>query len=192
MHYQSLTSQHYSPIWETHERVANAVVESIDNPSHQTATELHSALVYYESLTPNSAFFPHYWGGFLAENYCAIGDPAKALDAIERGFQFAEASDEHWSDSELYRMRGVALALRDGVGGNDEAETCLRRAIDDAFANSAKSLELRAATSLARLLHDQGRSGEARETLAPVYGWFTEGFGTPDLQDAKALLDELS
>ena len=64
--------------------------------------------------------------------------------------------------------------------------------MSDARSRSAKSLELRAATSLARLLDDQGRSGEASETLAPIYGWFTEGFDTPDLKDAKAMLDELS
>ena len=128
----------------------------------------------------------------LAENYLAVGDPANALDAIETGLELAIASEEHWTDSELLRMRGVALALRDGVGENDEAEACLRRAVDDARSRSAKSLELRAAISLARFLHDQGRSTEAHDLLSPVYGWFAEGFDTPDLQDAKALLDELS
>jgi predicted ATPase len=82
--------------------------------------------------------------------------------------------------------------MRDGVDGNNEAEDYLHRAIDNARSRSAKSFELRAAMSLARFLRDQGRSAEARETLTPVYNWFTEGFGTPDLIDARALLDELS
>ena len=180
------------PIWESQERLVNAVMESKDRPSHQTATELLGALGQFESMTRNSMMVPFYWGVHLAENYLAIGDPAKALDAIERGFKLAEESGEQWSDSDLYRMRGVALTLRDGVDGNDEAGAWLRRAVDDARSRSTKSFELRAATSLARFLRDQGRTAEARETLASVYGWFTEGFNTPDLKDAKALLDELS
>jgi predicted ATPase len=73
-----------------------------------------------------------------------------------------------------------------------EAERCFRQALDIARVQSAKSWELRSATSLARLWRDQGRRAQARDLLAPVYGWFTEGFDTADLKDAKALLDELS
>ncbi len=173
------------------DRLGNALVESMANPSERTAAELHDVLVQFESLTRNAMLFPIYWAGYLAENYCTIGDATNALEAIEKGFAFADASGEHWSDAELLRMRGVVLAQRDGVDGNDDAEACLRRAVEDARSRDAKSLQLRAATSLARLLRDQGRSAEADETLAPVYGWFTEGFDTPDLKDAKALLDEL-
>jgi predicted ATPase len=71
------------------------------------------------------------------------------------------------------------------------AEACFRRAIDVARGQGAKSSELRAATSLARLLADQGQRRQAQDRLAPIYGWFTEGFDTADLKDAKALLDEL-
>jgi adenylate cyclase len=73
-----------------------------------------------------------------------------------------------------------------------EAESCYRRAIEIARRQSAKSLELRATTSLARLLDQQGRQDEARRTLGEIYGWFTEGFGTADLKDAKMLLEDLS
>ena len=73
-----------------------------------------------------------------------------------------------------------------------EAETWLRRALDVARSQQAKSLELRAATSFARLWRDQGKRAEARDLLAPVYGWFTEGFDTPDLKEAKALLGQLN
>ena len=90
------------------------------------------------------------------------------------------------------RLRGLTLALRDGVDGNDEAEKYLRLAIEDARARQAKSFELRASMSLARFQRDQGLHTLARETLAPVCRWFTEGFDTPDLKDAKALLDELA
>jgi predicted ATPase len=76
--------------------------------------------------------------------------------------------------------------------GADQAEACLRRAIEVARAQDAKLWELRSATSLARLWADQGKRSQARDLLAPVYDWFTEGFDTPDLKDAKALLDELA
>jgi predicted ATPase len=76
-------------------------------------------------------------------------------------------------------------------GAEGEAATALHEALDTARGCEARSLELRAATSLARLWRDQGRRAQARELLAPVYGWFTEGFDTADLKDAKALLDEL-
>ena len=75
--------------------------------------------------------------------------------------------------------------------GEKEAEDCFLRAIDIARKQQAKSLELRAATSLARLWQRQGKCAEARALLAPIYGWFTEGFGTADLQEARTLLEEL-
>ena len=189
--FNALISQHKMPIWETMGRLSNAVLKSMVDPSHHTAAELHQVLLDFQSLTPNCMMFPLWWLT-LAENYLAFGDPEKALDANDRAFEFAKQSDEHWSDSEFLRVRGVALAMRDGVACNSEAETYLGRAIDDARSRSAKSFELRAAMSLARFLSDQGRAMEARDVLAPIYAWFTEGFDTPDLIDAKALLDELS
>ena len=83
------------------------------------------------------------------------------------------------------------LLLAWGSGHIGDAEECFRRALTTAHDQSARSLELRAATSLARLWRDQGKRTQAHDLLAPVYGWFTEGFETPDLKDAKALLDEL-
>jgi class 3 adenylate cyclase/tetratricopeptide (TPR) repeat protein len=190
-HFRELSSKHYSPIWTTIGMLSDAVAASMTQPTWETADALLQALEHYESLTSNAMFYPIDWASYLAENYCAIDDPEKALEAIDRGFAFADSSGEHWSDSDLFRMRGVALALRDGANGNDEAETWLRRAIEDARSRQAKSFELRAALSLSRLLRDQGRHALARETLAPVYDC-TEGFDTPDLIDAKALLDEFS
>jgi predicted ATPase len=84
------------------------------------------------------------------------------------------------------------LLLRQPVPPQAEAEACFQRALDVARLQEAKSLELRAAMSLSRLWQQQGKRAEAYELLAPVYGWFTEGFDTADLQEAKALLEELS
>jgi predicted ATPase len=190
--FRSITSQQGSPIWETVERISNALVENMRNPTHQTAAELRAALEYYESINRNGMFYPLYWGGFLADCYLSICEPESALDAIEKGLKFAEDSNENWSNAELYRMHGVALAVRDGAAAHDEAEALFRHAIKDAQTRQAKSLELRAATSLAQMMLDQDRTVEAHEILSPVYSWFTEGFDTPDLIDAKSLLDEIS
>ena len=103
---------------------------------------------------------------------------------------------EHNCEAELYRLRGDLLLKRDAQESQpkaeDEAEVSIRRAIEIARRQSAKSFELRATMSLARLLEKQGRREEARAMLADIYGRFTEGFDTADLKDAKALLDELN
>jgi predicted ATPase len=102
-----------------------------------------------------------------------------------------EQQEERWWEAEIARLRGVLLLRQPGIS-QAEAETWLRRALDIARCQEAKSLELRAAMSLCRLWQQQGKQAEARELLAPIYGWFTEGFDTADLQEAKALLEELA
>jgi predicted ATPase len=92
--------------------------------------------------------------------------------------------------AELHRLKGELLLRR--AGPTEEAEACFRQALDTARHQQAKSLELRAVTSLSRLWQQQGKRAEAHDLLAPVYGWFTEGFDTIDLQEAKALLDALA
>jgi predicted ATPase len=98
------------------------------------------------------------------------------------------ATGERMWDAELYRTHGLVLLAENN---QEESEAAFERALQVARQQQTKSFELRAATSLARLWGDQGRRAEARELLAPVYGWFTEGFDTADLKEAKALLDEL-
>ena len=102
--------------------------------------------------------------------------------------QIAERTGERWFAAELNRHKGQLL-LREGHP--EAAEELYRKALSIAEEQEAKLWELRAAVSLARLRRDQGRHAEARDLLAPVYGWFTEGFDTPDLKEAKALLDDL-
>ena len=91
----------------------------------------------------------------------------------------------------MYRLKGELLLKQDDPNAT-EAQSCFQRAIEVARKQSAKSWELRATTSLARLLQKQGSRDQARTMLAEIYGWFTEGFDTADLKDAKALLDELA
>ena len=100
-------------------------------------------------------------------------------------------SETGWWEAELHRLKG-ALLLQGTEAQQEEAEACFQQAIDVARRQQAKSLELRAAMSLARLWQQQGKRADARALLAEVYGWFTEGFNTADLQEAKALLTALS
>ena len=109
--------------------------------------------------------------------------------ALGEALDRSEATGERWSEAELLRWKGEAL-LR--LGDRDRAEACLLRAVSVARGQGARMWELHAATSLARLWQDQGRRAEAHDRLAPVYGWFSEGFDTPDLREARALLDDLA
>jgi class 3 adenylate cyclase/predicted ATPase len=133
-------------------------------------------------------FLP-YGLAFLAEGLARRGDRAAALDALRQGLEIAAATGEHVWDAELHRLTGTVLLAENK---HDEGQASLQQAIRIAQAQQAKSLELRAATSLARLWGEQGRRTDAHNLLAPVYGWFTEGFDTADLKEAKALLDELT
>ena len=116
------------------------------------------------------------------------GDRVAARAALEEGLDTAVATGQHLWDAELHRLTGTVLLAENKL---NQGEASLQQAIRIAQAQKAKSLELRAARDVARLWGEQGRRTEARDLLTPVYGWFTEGFDTPDLKEAKALLDEL-
>jgi len=133
--------------------------------------------------------FPLFLG--LLANACAkTGRADEGLKLLEQALAQVRSSNEHFSDAELHRLKGELLLQQDDSNVAD-AEHCFQRAIEIAREQSAKSLELRATTSLARLLAKQGRPNEARAMLAEIYNWFTEGLDTADLKDAKALLDRV-
>jgi predicted ATPase len=119
------------------------------------------------------------------------GEPEAGLTVLTEALTRAETIGERWYESELYRLKGELL-LQQSSDNDTEAETCFQHAISIAQGQQAKSWELRAATSLARLWHQQGKRQEAHDLLAPLYHWFTEGFDTLDLMDAKALLEALA
>jgi predicted ATPase len=125
----------------------------------------------------------------LAEAYLGAGDAPMGLEAIEGAIRFAEEAGVCFWNAELLRLKGALLAR---LSSRAEVEVSYREALALARHQQARSLELRAAISLARLWRDQGMREEARKLLAPIYGWFTEGFDTLDLKEAKSLLDELS
>jgi len=153
----------------------------------------------------------------LAQAYGWIGQTAEALRLLDEALALTHQYGGHFYTAEVYRLTGELLLMQDAggdVSGSPppersmrdgpkaeatgqsprptEAETCFRQALDIARQQQAKSLELRAAMSLSRLWQQQGQRAEAYQLLAPIYGWFTEGFDTADLQDAKALLDTLA
>ncbi|MCZ6731059.1 MAG: AAA family ATPase [Gammaproteobacteria bacterium] len=143
----------------------------------------------------NSQVWQDPWNGpmisLMAVALGQHGDVDEALELVNELLRLSQRDDVHWWEAELRRVKGELLLLStpDDPGS---AEGWFKQAIEIARAQSAKSLELRAAVSLARLWQDQGNSGEARDLLAPVFEWFTEGFETAELKDAKALLKQLS
>ncbi|MFG3595376.1 AAA family ATPase [Bradyrhizobium sp. RDI18] len=126
----------------------------------------------------------------LAEASARAGEIEQGLNALAEAAAAVEETGERRWEAEIYRLIGELTVARRG-GDGIEAEACFRRALDVARRQSARALELRTTASLARLWRDQGKPRQSHDLLAPVYGWFTEGFDTPDLREAKALLDAL-
>ena len=127
----------------------------------------------------------------LAEAYGKVGRLEEGLAALREALQWVHRNDERLYEAEAHRIRGELL-LKQDAPDSAGAERCFQRALQIARQQQAKSWELRAATSLSRLWLQEGKTDDARELLVPVYDWFTEGFDTPDLHDARVLADRLS
>ena len=138
-----------------------------------------------------AALLVPYFCTLLADVSAHLGHTEDGLQALAEAHTLVEQQEERWWEAEIHRLRGVLLLRQPGTP-QAEAEAWLQRALDVARRQEAKSLELRAAMSLSRLWQQQGKRAEAHELLAPIYGWFTEGFDTADLQEAKALLEALT
>jgi predicted ATPase len=150
-------------------------------------TALTQAVAAY---TETYKLFLPLFQGLLAELEAGAEDADGALTRIDAALALAGETGEHWTDAFLHRIRGEIL-LKSDPSTTAPAEEAFLTALSVAQHQKARSFELRAAMSLARLWRDQGKVQQARELLAPVYGWFTEGFDTRDLKEAKALLEEL-
>jgi TOMM system kinase/cyclase fusion protein len=131
-----------------------------------------------------------YWSALLAEVYGHVGQPEVGLDLLAETLPLTDQVGERCWAAELYRLKGELLLQ--AVADARQAEACFHLALDVARRQQARAWELRAAMSLSRLWQQQGKGEEARDLLSPLYGWFTEGFETVDLQEAKALLEELA
>jgi predicted ATPase/class 3 adenylate cyclase len=152
-------------------------------------TQIQQGLTAYRA-TGAAAYRPYYLA-LLAEAFAKVRQTAEGLEALAEALATLAQSRARWWEAELYRLRGELL-LQHAVAQPGEAEACFQQALAVAYRQQAKSLELRAAMSLARLWQRQDKRTEAHQLLAEVYGWFTEGFDTADLQEAKALLAALS
>jgi predicted ATPase len=131
-----------------------------------------------------------YFLALLAEAYASLDQVQDSRSALSDALALLPSGRGFFYEAELYRLQGERC-LHPLVSEGQHAEDSFARALEIAHRQGAKSLELRAATSLARLWQSQGKCQQAYDVLAPVYGWFTEGFDTADLKDAKALLEEL-
>ena len=153
-------------------------------------SQLRKGLATYQAT--GAEIWRPYFLALLAEVQGKAGQTEAGLRGVNEALAMVERTEERFYEAELHRLKGE-LVLQSGVRSPEsEAERCFQQALDIAQKQQAKSWELRAATSLARLWQKQGQTTEARELLAPVYNWFTEGFDTKDLQEAKALIEELN
>jgi predicted ATPase len=154
----------------------------------QGATQAREGLQAYLAIGLNGY---SYYFSLLTELHVHLGQHEEGLKALNEALSFVDKTGERVYEAELHRLKGELL-LPLSPDNHPEAESCFQKAIFVAHQQQAKSLELRATTSLAKLLQQQGMRAEAYELLAPIYGWFTEGFDTADLQEAKALLEDLA
>jgi predicted ATPase len=150
--------------------------------------QLHQGLTAHRAT--GAEILRPYWLALLADVHGIMGQPDAGLTVLAEALTLADTRGERWCEPELYRLKG-ALLLQQNAANQADAVTCFQQALSTAHSQQAKSFELRSATSLARLWYQQGKRQEAHDLLAPVYGWFTEGFDTADLKDARALLDAL-
>jgi len=161
---------------------------SMQGEGREELIQLQHAIADMKS---SGAFILSYYRALIAERYCIIGKTEEGLVELAEALTLVDETGARFYEAELHRLKGQLL-LQQSPDNATEAETCFHQAISIAQTQSAKSWELRAATSLAKLWQQQNERQKAYDLLAPVYGWFTEGFDTADLKDARALLDELA
>ena len=174
------------PQWRAFGAIYRGWVKAKNGDVVEGISVLRSGAAAYRA-NGSELLMPHH-AALLARACDIAGQIEEAVTQLDDAFQVVERTGERWLDAELNRHKG-RLLLRQGHF--EAAEELYRNALGIAEEQGAKLWELRAAASLARLRLDQGRYAEARDLLAPVYGWFTEGFDTPDLREAKALLEML-
>jgi predicted ATPase len=183
----ALTAERGFPVWHAAGMIFRGWVSVKNGDVAQGISLLRSGSDAYRA-TGTQVFMPQFIA--LRASACEMaGQIGEAATLLDDALQIVERTGERWNEAELNRHKGQLL-LREGHA--EAAEQLYRKALSIAREQEAKLWELRAAMSLARLGRDQGRRTEARDLLAPVYGWFTEGFDTPDLKEAKALLEQLT
>jgi class 3 adenylate cyclase/predicted ATPase len=185
----ALTTEEMLPFFRTHAVVLRGWALVEQGQREEGSAQLRAGLVAYRAT--GAELECSHWLALLAEAYRATGRPEEGLRVIKEALDHVAQTGIVYYEPELHRLEGE-LRLRRDRADAQKAEACFHLAVEIARSQRAKSWELRAATSLAQLWREQGKHTEAGDLLAPIYGWFTEGFDTADLKDAKALLDELT
>jgi class 3 adenylate cyclase/predicted ATPase len=184
-----LATEQEFPLWMAFGVLMRGWVQAYQGQAQAGIAQLHQGLDAFRAT--GAVVFQPYFLALLAEAQEMIGQPEAGLTVLTEALALVEATGERWYEPELHRLKGELL-LQQSSDNQTEAETCFQHAMTIAQNQQAKSLELRATTSLARLWYQQGKRQKAYNLLEPVYHWFTEGFATADLQDAKALLESLA
>jgi tetratricopeptide (TPR) repeat protein len=174
--------------WHSFAQIDRGHALALSGKGDEAIAAIKSAIASYEAT---GAVVPGWMHSSLAFGYLAAMQPAEGLRVVAKGLEVGDKTGDAEAKSELQRLKGELLLMCDSTA-TAQAETSFHAAIDTSREQHARLSELRATMSLARLLAKQGHLDEARAMLAEIYGWFTEGFDTADLKDAKALLDELS
>jgi predicted ATPase len=185
----ALSDQKGTPLWRSSANVQRGWILVLTGNAAEAVQKLSRSVDRFGST--GSTFTKPRSLSFLARAYADLGQFDDAWRCIGEATATIEKTKERWSEADTYRIAGE-IALMSPQPDTAKAIAYFRLALDVARTQEAKSWELRAAMSMARLWRHQGKRNEARELLVPVYGWFTEGFDTRDLKEAKALLEELS
>ena len=176
-------------LWLAYGKVLQGWALAMQGQVEMGIAEIHEGAT--AAIATGDKLFQPYFLGLLAKVHEEGGQPNEGLGTLDEALVMMCTMEAHFYEAELHRLKGELL-LRLSPDNQSEAESCFQKAIAIAQNQQAKSWELRAATSLAKLWQSQNKRKEAYELLAPVYGWFTEGFDMADLKDAKALLDVLA
>ena len=185
----TITQEWGIPMWLAASTFCRGWAQAVQGQDATGIAQMRQGLVNWQTL--GLALVEPYWLTLLAEAYGQVRQPEEGLRVLSEALSVLNSNGERFWEAELYRLKGELL-LQQSTENHTEAASCFQKAITIAQNQSAKSWELRAATSLARLWQQQGKRQEAHDLLAPVYHWFTEGFDTADLQEAQALLEALA
>jgi predicted ATPase len=184
----ALAAQQGFPFYLDLGRMLHGWALTVQGQADAGLAQLQQGLANYQAT--RGVVAQHYFVALLANAHGTCGHSAEGLRLVDEALAAVPRSGRFW-EAELYRQRGDLFLLDSPTARATEAEACFQRALRIAQGQGARALELRAALSLSRLWQRQGKRAEAHELLAPIYGWFTEGFDTADLQEAKALLEAL-
>jgi predicted ATPase len=185
----ALAEEKGSPFWKANGIIYHGSVLALTGRTSEAIDMLISGIAAWRTTGATTFHLPN-WLTDLARAHAENGQFEEAWRCIGEAMTTVETTKEKWWEAEVHRVAGE-IALMSPVPDAAKAEAYFKRALAVAREQQAKSWELRTATSLARQWRDQGKRDEARDLLAPIYGWFTEGFDTLDLKEAKALLEEL-